>query len=351
MIKEAITKLTRKEDLVSAEAEAVMEEIMTGTATPSQVAALLTALAMKGETPGEVSAFAQVMREHCVKIHPRVSGKLIDTCGTGGDTVKSFNVSTGAAIVAAGAGAYVAKHGNRSVTSKCGSADLLEALGVKIDLPPGDVEKLIEEVGMGFLFAPRFHPAMKYAVQPRREIGIRTVFNILGPLTNPASASAQVAGVYEEGLVDLVARTMLKLDVESAMIVHGVDGLDEFSTIGTTKIATINNGTVETKYVTPEEVGIRRAKAEDIAGDSPEGSAEITFRLLNGIENGARRDLLLLNSAAALIMAGLAEDYPSAIQLACASIDCGRAYEKLKLLVKRSGGSTARLEELESRYA
>lgn len=351
MIKEALSKLARHENLLAEEAATVMEEIMADQVTPIQTGAFLTALRMKGETSDEVSSFAMVMRRHCIKIHPNISGRLIDTCGTGGDAVKSFNVSTSAAFVAVGAGAYVAKHGNRSVTSKSGSADLLEALGVKIDLAPEQIERLIEEAGIGFLFAPNFHPAMRHAVQARKEIGIRTVFNILGPLTNPASASGQLAGVYAEELVDLVAKVMHRLGVEEAMIVHGVDGLDELSTVGATKVARVKDGTIQTTYMKPEDFGIKRVKPEEIAGDAPEGSAEITFRLLNGYENGARRDLLLLNSAAALIVAGLSEDFPSAIGLAGEAVESGRAYEKLKLLVQRSGGDLTKLEELEAKYA
>ncbi len=328
-----------------------MQEIMTGGASAPQIAAFLTALRMKGETPGEVAAFARVMRQHCISIKPKVSGRLIDTCGTGGDSIKTFNVSTSAAFVAAGTGVSVAKHGNRSVTSKCGSADLLEALGVKIDLFPSQVEKLIEEVGIGFLFAPNFHPAMKYAAQPRREIGIRTVFNLLGPLTNPASASAQLIGVYSENIVDLVAETIHHLGTEKAMVVHGVDGLDELSTIGATKIAHVENGAIRKSYVMPEDFGLKRARSEEIAGATPEKSAEITFRLLNGRENGAKRDILLLNSAAALIVGGRAESFSEALPISAESIQSGRAYGKLKLLVARTGGEKSKLEEFEAKYA
>jgi anthranilate phosphoribosyltransferase len=351
LIREAISKLTSRENLNEAEATAVMEEIMSGNSTPAQIASFLTALRMKGETPEEIAAFAIVMRQHCLSIKPKTPGRLIDIVGTGGDAIKTFNVSTTAAFVAVGAGAHVAKHGNRSVTSKCGSADLLEALGVKLDLTPGRVEQIIEEIGIGFLFAPSFHPAMKYAVQPRKEIGIRTVFNILGPLTNPASASAHLIGVYEERLVELMARTLKTLGTEEAMIVHGLDGLDEISTIGPTKIARVDGGDIETSIVRPEDLGFRRVRSEEISGESPEGSATITFRLLNGQEDGARRDILIANTAASLIVAGLAEDFQEAIPLAADSIESGRAYGKLKELVLRTGGDNGRLEEMEAAHA
>ncbi len=351
MIREAISKLAGRENLSEAEATVVMEEIMSGNATPAQIASFLTALRMKEETPEEIGAFVKVMRQHCLRIQPKTSGRLIDIVGTGGDAIKTFNVSTTAAFVAVGAGAHVAKHGNRSVTSKCGSADLLEALGVKLDLPPKQVERIIEEIGIGFLFAPSFHPAMKYAVQPRREIGIRTVFNILGPLTNPANTNAHLIGVYAERLVELMARTLKTLGTEEAMVVHGLDGLDEISTIGPTKIARVDGGEIETSVIRPEDLGFRRVRPDAISGASPEGSAGITFRLLNGQENGARRDLLIVNTAAALIVAGLAEDFQEAIPLAVNSIESGRAYSKLKELVTRTGGDRARLEEMEVAYA
>jgi anthranilate phosphoribosyltransferase len=351
MIREAISKLTGRENLNETEATAVMEEIMSGNATPAQIASFLTALRMKEETPEEIAAFARVMRQHCLGIQPKTSGRLIDIVGTGGDAIKTFNVSTTAAFVAVGAGAHVAKHGNRSVTSKCGSADLLEALGVKLDLPPMQVERIIEEIGIGFLFAPSFHPAMKYAVLPRREIGIRTVFNILGPLTNPAGASAHLIGVYEERLVQLMARTLKTLGTKEAMIVHGLDGLDEISTIGPTKIARVDGGEIETSVIQPEDLGFRRVKSREISGESPEGSAAITFRLLNGQEDGARREILIANTAGALIVAGLAEDFQEAIPIAEDSIESGRAYGKLKELVLRTGGDSGRLEELEAAYA
>ena len=328
-----------------------MQEVMTGAVTPAQIGAFLTALRMKGETPGEITAFARIMRQHSLQIHPSTNGRLIDIVGTGGDSIKTFNISTTAAFVAAGAGAHIAKHGNRSVTSKCGSADLLEVLGVKLDLPPDEVEKSIEDVGIGFLFAPSFHPAMKYAIQPRREIGIRTVFNILGPLTNPAGAKAQIIGVYDDSLVGLTARTLESLGTKEAMVVHGLDGLDEISTIGPTRIAHINDQGIESKIVQPEDLGVKRVKPEDIAGESPDGSAEITFRLLNMYENGARREIVLVNAAAALIVGDLADEFDDAISLAAESIGSGRAYGKLKELITRTGGYIARLEKLEEKYA
>ncbi|MEM3162435.1 MAG: anthranilate phosphoribosyltransferase, partial [Candidatus Bathyarchaeia archaeon] len=237
MIREAIENLVNREGLSYREASESMKEIMSGEATPSQIAAFLTALRMKGETVEEIMAFASVMRSFCHKINPRVSGRLVDTCGTGGDRIKTFNVSTAAAFVVAGAGVPVAKHGNRSVTSKSGSADVLEHLGLNLNVPHETVEKAIEKIGVGFMFAPMFHPAMKHAAGTRREIGIRTVFNILGPLTNPAMANAQVIGVYDAGLVDKMAHVLRGLGLQEAMVVHGLDGLDEISTVGETLIA------------------------------------------------------------------------------------------------------------------
>jgi anthranilate phosphoribosyltransferase len=251
MIKEAIQLLVDHKNLSFELAQQSMREIMAGEATPSQIGAFLTSLRMKGETVDEITAFAGIMRENAVHINPQVDGRTVDTCGTGGDLLKTFNVSTTAAFVAAGGGVSIAKHGNRSVTSKCGSADVLEAVGVNLNATPSVVQKCIEDVGIGFMFAPAFHPAMKNAIIPRREIGVRTVFNILGPLTNPANATAQVLGVYDSDLVDPLAKVLHRLGIEEALVVHGVGGLDEISTIGKTKLAWLKDGEITSKEITP----------------------------------------------------------------------------------------------------
>ncbi|MBS7623547.1 anthranilate phosphoribosyltransferase, partial [Candidatus Bathyarchaeota archaeon] len=268
-MKEAIGKLVERRDLSQREAEEAMREIMEGKATDAQTAAFLTALRMKGETIEEITSLARVMRGFCCRIHPKVSGDLLDTCGTGGDEIETFNISTASAFVVAGTGIPVAKHGNRSVTGRCGSADVMEALGLRLDMPTGMVEKAIEEVGIGFMFAPAFHPAMRHAVNPRREIGTRTVFNILGPLTNPANAATQLLGVYQESLTETLANVLLELGVEEAMVVHGLDGLDEFSTVGATKISWLRDGEVHSFTVEPEELGIMRARPESLRGGTP----------------------------------------------------------------------------------
>ena len=275
------------EDIPGDIAAESMRQIMSGEATDAQIGAFLTALRMKGETPDEITALASVMRKFCSRINPQVNGRLVDTCGTGGDKADTFNISTTAAFVTAGAGASIAKHGNRSVTSSCGSADLLERLGLNLKMSPTDVERSIEQVGVGFMFAPTFHPAMKYAIGPRREMGLRTVFNILGPLTNPAGAEAQLLGVFDRSLTEPMAECLNNLGTTEAMVVHGLDGLDEISTTGPTAISHLKDGVVETYTVTPEQMGVNRVNPEKIAGSGPEESAEITFRILYGLEASA----------------------------------------------------------------
>jgi anthranilate phosphoribosyltransferase len=352
VIKEGIQKLIDGMDLTYEESQEIMKEIMSGNATDAQIAAFLTALRMKGETVDEVTAFTEVMKEFCHRIHPRVSGRLLDTCGTGGGRIKTFNISTTAAFVVAGAGVAVAKHGNRSVTSHCGSADVLERLGLNLNLEPKVVETTIEKIGIGFMFAPAFHPAMKCAIGPRREIGIRTVFNILGPLTNPANANAQLLGVYDRALIDPLANVLKNLGCEEAMVVHGLDGLDEISTIGKTAIAWLKEGKVTTMETIPKDFGIKLAKPEDITGTTPEESAEITFQILNGSCNhdDPKEDIVLVNGAAGIIVGGKAEDFSYGMELARESIDSGAAYKKLRTLIKTCGGNLAKLEELESKH-
>ena len=353
VIKEGIRKLIKGVDLTSQEAGEIMKEIMSGQATEAQIGAFLTALRIKGETIQEISAFAAVMRELCFRIYPKVKGRLVDTCGTGGDKVKTFNISTVVAFVVAGADIPVAKHGNRSVTSKCGSADVLERLGFNLNLEPKAVERIIEEVGIGFMFAPKFHPAMRYAIGPRREIGIRTVFNILGPLTNPAGTNAQVLGVYSEEWVKPLAYALNELGCEEAMVVHGLDGLDEISIIGKTSIAWLKDGEVSLVEISPKEFGFRTAKPEEISGATPKESAELTFKLLNNASNpkDPRRNIVLLNAAAGMVVGGKADDISDGIELAAESIESGAAYRKLRMMIKASGGEMSRLEELEKKYA
>ncbi len=352
MITEGVKKLIAGVDLTYDESRAIMKEIMSGNATHAQIGAFLTALRMKGETVNEISALAAVMREFCNRIYPKVRGCLVDTCGTGGDRVKTFNISTTAAFVAAGAGVPIAKHGNRSVTSKSGSADILEKLGFNLSMPPDVVEKNIEDIGIGFMFAPAFHGAMKHAIGPRREIGIRTVFNVLGPLTNPANATAQLLGVYDKALIEPLAHVLKKLGSEEAMVVHGLDGLDEISTIGKTAIAWLKEDKVSSLEVAPKDFGVRLAKPDDIKGTTPEQSAEITFRILYGCDKDEKpkRDIVLVNASAGIVVGGKAEGFRHGVELARESIDSGAAYKKLKSLIRASGGDTSQLERLELKY-
>ncbi|MCW4015998.1 MAG: anthranilate phosphoribosyltransferase [Candidatus Bathyarchaeota archaeon] len=353
MIRDNIQKLIDGADLSHEESTVAMNEVMSGKATNAQIGGFLTALRLKGETSEEITAFTTVMKKVCNQIHPNVKGRLVDTCGTGGDKIKTFNISTTAAFVVAGTGIAVAKHGNRSVTSKCGSADVLEALGLNLTLEPEKVEKAIENVGIGFMFAPAFHPAMKYAIGPRRELGIRTVFNVLGPLTNPADANAQLLGVYDPKLTEPLAYSLKNLGCEEAMVVHGLDGLDEISTVGKTRISWLKGDKVSTKEMMPKDFGIKQAKLEDIKGTALEESAELVFKLLYGCINAddPRREIVQVNGAAAIIVAGRAEDFGYAIEAAKESIESGGAYKKLKELVKFSGGDTSNIEQLEKKYA
>jgi len=340
MLKEALAAVVDRKDLEPGEARLVMDEIMSGRATPAQIAALLTALRMKGEAVDELVAFVEVMLEHAAVISPRVNGILIDTCGTGGDRIKTFNISTVSAFVAAGAGALVAKHGNRAVSSRAGSADVLEALGVPLMLTPEQVCAAIEEVGIGFMFAPVFHPAMKFALQPRRELGFRTIFNLLGPLANPARVKAQVIGVYDAQLVEKVAEVLRGLGVKRALVVHGLDGLDELSTVGETQVAELQGGKIRTYRLVPDEMGITRARISELAGGDAETNARIAVQLLRG-RKGPQRDAVLLNAAAALLVSGLVKDLSSGLELASWSIDSGSANRKLEELLQVTGGAVA----------
>ncbi len=335
-VNKIISKLVEGSDLTTEEAKNAMKTIMSGKATDAQIGSFLTALRMKGETIDEISACAGVMREFAERINPKTSGTLVDTCGTGGDKIKTFNISTISAFVIAGAGIPIAKHGNRSVTSKAGSADLLESLGVKLDIAPTEVEKAVEEIGIGFMFAPAFHGAMKYAIGPRKEIGIRTVFNILGPLTNPANAQAQVLGVYDADLTEKMAGVLANLGTERALVVHGIGGLDEISTFGETKVSELKDGGVKTYEIKPEDFGIKRASPRDLSGGDASENADIAVSLLKDKEKGPKRDIVLLNSAAGIYVGGLADSIADGILLAEGSIDSGAAYDKLTGLIDTS---------------
>ena len=352
MIKDSIQKLIDGTSLTYEESREVMKEIMSGQATNAQIAAFLTALRMKGETVEEIRAFAEIMKEYSHQIRPRIKGRLVDTCGTGGDKIKTFNVSTAAAFVVAGAGVAIAKHGNRSVTSQSGSADVLERLGFNLTMTPEAVQRSVEQVGIGFMFAPAFHPAMKYAIGPRREIGVRTIFNVLGPLTNPACATAQVLGVYDRKLTEPLAHALQRLGCEEAMVVHGLDGLDEISTVGKTAIAWLREDEVTTTETVPKDFGVKHARIEAIRGTAPDESAEILFKILNGhcTADDPRREIVLVNAAAGIIVGGKAEDFSYGMELGRKSIDSGAAYKKLKALIKASAGNLSKLEELESKY-
>ncbi len=342
MITDAIRTVVERKDLTREEAFAVMDAIMSGQATDAQIAAFLTGLRMKGETVEELTGFARVMREKVslVKTRARVQTSLsgtdremlVDTCGTGGDATGTFNVSTATAFVVAGAGIPVAKHGNRSVSSLCGSADVVEALGVRLDLPPERVGKCVDEVGIGFCYAPLLHKAMKFVMLARREIRIRTVFNILGPLTNPARASAQVIGVYDGGLALMMAQVLKELGTTRAYVVHGEDGLDEISTTGHTQIAELREGDIRCYRVAPEDFGLKRATLADLKGGSAADNAEIIRRILNG-EAGPKRDIVVLNAGAAIAAGGKAADIAEGVKAAEASIASGAARQRLERLV------------------
>ena len=334
MITKAIDILVSNESLNFDQATQAMEEIMSGTATPAQFGAFVVALRMKGETVDEIAGMASVMRDKATPVS--VGGDVVDTCGTGGDNSSSFNISTAAAFVAAGAGLKVAKHGNRAMSSKCGSADVLEALGVKIDLGANAVARCIDEVGIGFMFAPMFHPAMKYAAAPRKEIGIRTVFNILGPLTNPARAKFQVIGVVSRDIGDKIARVLHRLGTKHSLVVHGTDGMDEISIGGTSLVWDITEKGVSEPYeVSPEYFGYKPANLDEIKGETPQENADIIKRILNG-EKGAHRNVVMMNAAAALVAGNVADDLIQGALLAEQAIDSGKALEKLGALVKLS---------------
>ena len=336
MIKESIAKLIDGNSLSEEEAAAVMEQIMSGEATPAQLAAFLTALRLKGETVDEIAGMARVMRAKACRVD--CDGAVLDTCGTGGDASGTFNVSTAAAFVAAAAGARVAKHGNRAMSSRCGSADVLEALGAKIELSPEEAAACLEQTGFCFMFAPRYHPAMRHAAGPRREIGIRTVFNILGPLCNPAGATRQVLGVADESLGEKMAQVLARLGCERAIIVHGEDGLDELSPAGPSRVWEVGGGAVERYRVSPSDAGLASHPLSSVGGGTPEDNARMLRSVLGG-EPGALRDFTLLNAAAGLLAFGIARDFADGVENAASAIDTGGAQEKLDRFIEVSNAA------------
>lgn len=334
MIKEAIGKLIEKVDLTRDEARQVMEEIMTGRATPAEISAYLVAMRAKVETIDEIIGSAEIMRMHATRIAYE-GDKLLDTCGTGGDKSHTFNISTISALVAAGAGAVVAKHGNRAVSSKCGSADLLKELGVNIEAKPEVVERCLREAGIAFLFAPLLHESMKYAAPVRREIGIRTIFNILGPMTNPAGARHHLLGVFNADLTKPLALSLARLGSKHVLVACGKDGLDEITTTSETVISELKNGKVNTYKVKPSDFGIKKAKPSDLKGGDAAYNAKLTLELLSG-KKGSQRDIVVLNAGAALYAADIAKDIKAGIKLAEESIDSGKALKKLQGLKRIS---------------
>jgi anthranilate phosphoribosyltransferase len=332
MIKDAIARVIRRENLTQPEAEAAMCDIMSGEATPAQIGAYLVGLRMKGETVDEITGSARAMRANVVPIKVSHSeDRLFDTAGTGGDGKHTFNISTAAAFVIAGAGRKVAKHGNRAASSKCGSADVLAALGVNLDLGPELVARAIDEVGIGFLFAPKFHPAMKHAIGPRREIGQRTIFNVLGPLTNPAGADVQIVGVFDPELTEIMARVLGELGSRAAFVVHGYGGLDELNTAGPNRLSHLKNGQVTTRLLDPQAFNLPRGDLSELSGGTPEENAQILRGVLAGSLNGSRKNSVLLNAAAAL--SAESGDLSHGLALASESLESGAALDKLDALV------------------
>lgn len=333
MLKESLAKIIRGEDLSEEEMIRATAAIMEGEASPAQIGGFLTGLRLKGETVDEITGAARVMRQKALKVHYQAP-VVIDTCGTGGDSANTFNISTTVAFIVAAAGIPVAKHGNRAVSSRCGSADLLEALGVKVDLTPERVEHCLQEVGMGFLFAPVFHLAMKHAIGPRRELGFRTIFNLLGPLTNPAGANCQLIGVYQAELTEPMAEVLRRLGVARAMVVHGAGGLDELSLAGVNHASLLQDGQITSFAFRAGELGLKEAPNETLRGDDPRANARITEAILRGEENGPRLAVVLLNAGAALWVAGAAPDLPGGITLSRKLLAEGSPYAKLEQLRK-----------------
>jgi anthranilate phosphoribosyltransferase len=329
-----VSKVVAGQDLSVVESEEAMDSIMSGKATDAQIAGYITALRMKGETIPEITGAARVMRDKAAPITTE-QDLLVDVCGTGGDSLDTFNISTATSFVVAGAGIPVAKHGNRSVSSKSGSADVLEKLGVNLDLDPKQVGDCIDQIGIGFLYAPLFHEAMKHAIGPRKELSVRTIFNMLGPLTNPAGAKVQLLGVYDPQLTEPIAHVLKNLGVEAAFVVHGLEGLDELSTVGKTKVSHLQDGQVETYTIKPQDLGLEEATPEELQGGTPQENAEILRQILSGTE-GKKQDIVLLNAAAALVAANKADDLEAGIEVAREVIASGAALKKLNQLIKVS---------------
>lgn len=330
MFKEYLKQIIQRKNLTAEQMSDMMNTVLTGQATEAQIGAMMAALATKGETFEELAGAAQAMRRNARRIQA-VGSPVVDTCGTGGDGAQTFNISTTTAFVVAGCGVTVAKHGNRSVSSKCGSADVLEALGVKLNVDPEIVEEAVQSIGIGFLFAPLYHSAMKYAAKPRQELGVRSIFNMLGPLTNPASANCQLLGVFAPQLTEMFAQALKMLGAQSAMVVHGHDGLDEISVCAPTRVSELKDGAIRTYDINPEQYFGRLADPADMTGGDPQANAAITRAVLSG-EKGARRDVVLINSGAALVAAGKADHLKGGIEMAAAVIDNGKALEKLDKL-------------------
>ena len=334
-IRDHIISITRGGDLTQEQASDAMDEIMTGVATPAQIAAFLTALHLKGETEAEIAGMAQVMRDKSMHVYH--DGPVLDTCGTGGDASGTFNISTTAAFVAAGAGATVAKHGNRAASSVCGSADVLEGLGVNIELDGAGVERCLREAGIGFMFAQKFHPAMRYVGPVRREIGIRTVFNFLGPLTNPARARHQVIGVPSVAVAEKIARALARLDTVHALVIYGDGGLDELALTGPNQVFEVRGGEVSQRDpISAADVGLAAAPREAVLGGAVAVNVALVWRILSGEEHGPKRDIVLLNAAAALVAADRAADLREGVALARASLDAGHAYERMERMIAAS---------------
>jgi anthranilate phosphoribosyltransferase len=352
LIAQGIQKLIERENLTDEESQRIMQEIMSGDVSDSQIAAFLTALRMKGETVEELTMFAKTMKKYCCSVKVDNARYVVDTCGTGGDGLQTFNISTTVAFVVAGAEITVAKHCNRSVTSKSGSADVIERLGLRLDaVKPATVEKTLREEGIGFMYAPVFHPSMKRVAGIRREMGIRTVFNILGPLVNPADANARVLGVYSPKLTLPLTKVLNNLSCEVAMVVHGMDGMDEISISSRSIISQLHEGEITQYEVSPETFGISPSNREELTVDSSEESAEITFKILNDLENSpARLNSVLMNAAAGIMIGGKADDFRCGLEAAQESIKSGTAYGKLREMIRKCGGELSKLEELELRF-
>lgn len=331
MIREAAKKVAKRVDLSEKEMRACFDEMMSGETASANIKTFLEVLRKKGETVAEITAAAKVMREKSVRID--AGSGLLDTCGTGGSGINTFNISTVAAFIVAGCGVKVAKHGNRSASCQCGSADVLEALGVKIDIAPGRVAECIKEIGIGFMFAPVFHAAMKYAAAPRKELGGKTIFNILGPLSNPAGATHQVIGVYDAKLTEIMAGVLKNLGSKRAFVVCGADGLDEITITDKTKVSELDKGNVNTYYVNPEDFGVKKARLEDLKGAGPKENAKIALAILKG-ERSPRGDVVLMNASVGLVCAGKAKDFKTGVKAAAESIESGAALEKLLKLIE-----------------